>query len=194
MNAFNRLVMLIVALLLIAVPVSLLLVGLGALPAELVGFTGFRNALDTFLNGLSSVADGELEVDPRVRPLAGILGALVALVALLLLLRELTFGRPVARRAFVDETPGRETAVTAQAVRRLAEGAAREVGAVSPTCYLASTKRRYDVSCNIRVPTRSHDFAELATRVRQNIQSVLEDQQVPIEDVEVTVQGTAPQG
>lgn len=194
MNAFNRLVMLILALLLIAVPVFLLLVGFGALPAELVGFTGFRNALDAFLDGLSSVVDGELEVDPRVRPLAGIVGLLVALVALLLLLRELTFGRSIARRAFVDETPGRETAVTAQAVRRLAEGAAREVGAVSPTCYLASTKRRYDVSCNIQVPTRSHDFAELATRVRQNIQSVLEDQQVPIEDVEVTVQGTAPQG
>ena len=192
MNAFKRLVTLIIALLLIAVPVFLLLVGLGALPAELVGYTGFRNALDTFLNGLSSVADGELEVDPRVRPLAGILGALVALVALLLLLRELTFGRSVARRAFIDETPGRETAVTAQAVRRLAEGAAREVGAVSPSCYLSSEKRRYDVSCNIQV-LKEQDFAELATRVRQNIRSVLEDQQVPIEDVEVTVQGTAPQ-
>ena len=192
MNAFNRLVMLIVALLLIAVPVFLLLVGLGALPAELVGFTGFRNALDTFLNGLSSVADGELEVDPRVRPLAGILGALVALVALLLLLRELTFGRPVARRAFVDETPGRETAVTAQAVRRLAEGAAREVGAVSPSCYLASERRSYDVSCNIQA-RKEQDVAELATRVRQNIRRVLEDQQVPTKDVEVTVQGTAPQ-
>ncbi len=192
MNAFNRLVMLLIALLLVAVPVFLLLVGLGALPAEQVGFTSFRGALDTFLSGLSSVAGGELEVDPRVRPLAGILGALVALVALLLLLRELTFGRSVARRAFVDETPGRETAVTAQAVRRLAEGAAREVGAVSPTCYLASEKRRYDVSCNIQV-LKEQDFAELATRVRQNIRSVLEDQQVPIEDVEVTVQGTAPQ-
>ena len=192
MNAFNRLVMLIIALLLIVVPVFLLLVGLGALPAELVGFTGFRDALGAFLDGLSSVAEGELEVDPRVRPLAGILGALVALVALLLLLRELTFGRPVARRAFVDETPGRETAVTAQAVRRLAEGAAREVGAVSPSCYLSSEKRRYDVSCNIQV-LKEQDFAELATRVRQNIRSVLEDQQVPIEDVEVTVQGTAPQ-
>ncbi len=193
MNAFNRLVMIIIALLLIAVPVFLLLVGLGALPAELVGFTNIRNALDAFLDGLSSVAGGELQVDPRLRPLAGIVGALVALVALLLLLRELTFGRSVARRAFVDETPGRETAVTAQAVRRLAEGAAREVGAVSPTCYLASEKRRYDVSCNIRV-LKEQDFAELATRVRQNIRSVLEDQQVPVEDVEVTVQGTAPQG
>jgi hypothetical protein len=192
-NAFNRLVMLIIALLLIAVPVFLFLVGLGALPADLVGFTSFGNALDAFLEGLSSLGGGQLQVDPRVRPLAGILGVLVALVALLLLLRELTFGRSVARRVFIDETPGRETAITAQAVRRLAESAAREVGAVSPTCYLASEKRRYDISCNIRA-SRSQDFAELATRVRQNIRSVLEDQQVPVEDVEVTVQGTAPQG
>ena len=193
MNAFNRLIMLIIALLLIVVPVFLLLVGLGALPAQAVGFSSFRNALDAFLDGLSSVSEGALAVDPRVRPLAGIVGVLVALVALLLLLRELTFGRPIARKAFVDDTPGRETAVTAQAVRRLAEGAAREVGAVSPTCYLSSEKRRYNVSCNIQVP-RERDFAELATRSRQNIQSVLEEQQVPVEDVEVTVQGTATQG
>lgn len=193
MNAFNRLVMLIVALLLIAVPAFLLLVGLGVLPAQAVGFSSFRNALDAFLYGLSSVSEGNLEVDPRVRPLAGIVGFLVALVALLLLLRELTFGRPIARKTFVDDTPGRETAVTAQAVRRLAEGAAREVGAVSPTCYLASKKGRYNVSCNIRVP-RSRDFSELATRSRQNILSILQEQQVPVEDVEVTVQGIAPQG
>ena len=193
MNAFNRLVMLVVALLLIAVPVFLLLVGLGVLPAQLVGFASFRNTLDAFLDGLSSVSEGDLPIDPRVRILAGIAGFLVALVALLLLLRELTFGRPVARKTFVDDTPGRETTVTAQAVRRLVEGAAREAGAISPTCYLTSKKRRYNVSCNIRVP-RSQDFAELATRSRQNIRSVLEEQQVPVEDVEVTVQGTAPQG
>ncbi|HZC18905.1 MAG TPA: hypothetical protein VE225_04275, partial [Rubrobacteraceae bacterium] len=142
---------------------------------------------------LSSVSEGNLEVDPRVRPLAGIVGFLVALVALLLLLRELTFGRPIARKTFVDDTPGRETAVTAQAVRRLAEGAAREVGAISPTCYLASEKRRYNVSCNIRVP-RAGDFTELAARSQQNIRRVLEEQRVPVRDVEVTVQGTAPQG
>ena len=193
MNAFNRLVMLVVALLLIAVPVFLLLVGLGVLPAQLAGFSSLRNALNAFLDALSSVSDGNLPIDPRVRILAGIAGFFVALVALFLLLRELTFGRPVPRRAFVDDTPGRETTVTAQAVRRLVEGAAREVGAVSPTCYLASEKGRYNVSCNIQVP-RSQDFAELASRSRQNIQSVLQDQQVPVEDVEVTVQGTAPQG
>ena len=187
MNAFNRLIMLIIALLLVGVPVFLLLVGFGVLLADPINalLASLRNILDT-LGGLSI-----WDVDPRVRLLTAIIGVLVALVALLLLLRELTFGRRVARRAFVDDTPGRETAVTARAVRHLAEGAAREVGAVSPTCYLASEKSRYNVSCNIQVPKRQ-DFTELAARTRQNIQSVLEEQRVPVNDVEVTVQGTAP--
>jgi hypothetical protein len=181
--------MLIIALLLVGVPVFLLLVGFGVLSANPIDvlIVSLRNGLDT--SGGLSIWD----IDPRARLLTAIIGVLVALVALLLLLRELTFGPPVARKTYVEDTPGRETAVTAQAVRGLAEGAAREVGAVSPTCYLASEKRRYDVFCNIRVP-RSQDFTELAARSRQNILSVLEEQQVPVKDVEVTVQGTAPQG
>lgn len=188
MNAFNRVIMSIIALLLVGVPVFVLLVNFGVLSADQINaFTGYRDALAAF---------GQLaafDFDPRARVVTGIVGVLVALVALLLLLRELTFGRPVARRAFIDETPGRETAVTAQAVRQLAESAAREAGAISPTCYLTSEKRHYNVSCDIWVP-RMQDFAELASRSRQNIQRVLEEQQVPIEDVEVTVQGTSAQG
>ena len=186
MNAFNRLIMLIIALLLIAVPVFLLLIGFGVISANQINmFTGYRNALNA-LGNLST-----LNIDPRVRVVAGIIGALMALVALLLLLRELTFGRPVARKTFVDDTLGRETAITAQAVRRLAEGAAREVGAASPDCHLASEDRRYNVSCNIWASS-TQDFSELATRTRENIQKVLEEQQVPIKDVEVTVQGIEP--
>jgi hypothetical protein len=187
-NAFNHLVMLIIALLLVAVPVLLLLVGFGVIPTrEIDEYTGYRNVLDT-LAGLS-VSD----ITPRARVVAGLIGVLVALVALLLLLRELAFGRPAAREAFLDDTPGRETAITAQAVRRLAEGAAREVGAASPTCYLTSEDRSYHVSCDILV-SRRHNFVELATRTQENIRRVLEEQQVPVKDVEVTVQGTAPQG
>ena len=188
MNAFNRLLMLIIALLLIIVPVFLLLVGFGVISAgEIDEYTGYRNALDAL--SVLSVSD----ITPRIRIVAGIIGALVALVALLLLLRELAFGRTVARKALVDDTPGRETAITAQAVRRLAEGAAREVGAVSPNCYLASKDHSYHVSCNLRVPDRSQNFAELAARAQENIRGVLEEQRVPVKDVEVTVQGTAPQ-
>lgn len=186
MNAFNRLIMLIIALLLIAVPVLLLLVASGYLQADQIASARYQDMLDASDRLFASNFDTW-----ETRALLGIIGVLVALVALLLLLRELTFWPPVARKAYVDDTPGRETAVTAQAVRGLAEGAAREVGAVSPTCYLASEKRRYNVSCNIRVP-RSQDFTELAARSRQNIRRVLEEQQVPVKDVEITVQGTAP--
>ena len=186
MNAFNRLVMLIISLLLIAVPVFLLLVGFGVIPADVVNeYTNYRGALNS-LGGLS-VSD----FNPGVRTVAGIVGALVALVALLLLLRELTFGRPVARRAYIVDTPGQETVVTAQAVRHLAEGASREVGAADPSCRLASDNdRRYEVLCDIQV-SRTQNFTELASRTRDNIRRVLEEQQVPVNDVEVTVRGTA---
>jgi hypothetical protein len=119
-----------------------------------------------------------------------LVGALLALVALLLLLRELTFGRRVARNTTMDETPGKETRITAGAVKALAEGAAREAGAESPSASLASDDRSYLVSCTIRIPP-SGNYTEVASRTRENIRKVLEDQGVPLEDVEVTVQGSA---
>ena len=189
MNALNRLIMLIIALLLIAVPVLLLLVGFGVLSGDQINmYTGYRRALDS-LGILLSASDFGI----RTHVVVGLIGALVALVALLLLLREIPLGRRVARRALIEDVPGRETAITSSAVRQLAESAAREVGATSPICYLASKKRSYDIACNIQAP-RSQNFAELATRARNNIRQVLEEQQVPLKDVEVTVQGTAPRG
>ena len=185
MNTFNRLIMLVIALLLLTVPVLLLLVGFGVLSADQINVdTNYRGALEAL--GELSVSDFDL----GTRIVLGIVGVLVVLVALLLLLRELTFGRPRARKTYIDDTPGRETAITAQAVRHLAEAAAREVGADSPSCSLASEDRRYEVACSIWVP-RPHNFTELAGNTRQNIRRVLEEQRVPIKDVEVTVQGTA---
>ena len=188
MNAFNRLVMLIIALLLIAVPVLLLLIGLGVLPASQVSPL-YRPVLDAFGN-LASV----FSYDAGARTVVGLIGVLVFLVALFLLLKEIPLGRRISRRVLIEEEPGRETAITASAVRQLAEAAAREAGADSPTCRLATERRSYDVACDIRVP-RSQNFTELATRTRENIQRALEEQQVPVRDVEVTVQGTtASQG
>jgi len=187
MNAFNRLVMIVIALLLIGVPVFLLLVNWGVFSAnEISSVTGYRNALDD-LSNLSASDLGDI----GTRILIGIVGILVSLVALLLLLWELTFGRPIARKVPIDDTPGREIAITARAVRQLAEGAAREVGAVSPDCRLISEDRRYEVACDIRAP-ETQDFAELASHTRQNIRRVLEEQRVPLKDVEITVQGPAP--
>ena len=187
MNALNRLVMLIIALLLIGVPVLLLLVGFGVLSADKINtYIGYRNALDTLGVFLSAS-----NFDIRTHVLVGLIGALVALVALLLLLREIPLGRRVAQRALIEDITGREVAITSGAVRQLAENAAREAAAASPTCYLASRKRGYDVACNIQAP-RSQNLTELATRTRNNIRTVLEEQQVPLRDVEVTVQETAP--
>ena len=190
MNAFNRFIMLVVALLLIAVPVLLLLIALGVFSADAINsVTGYRSAVSG-LQGLVS----NFDFSQGTRTIIAIAGALLALIAGYLLLRELTFGRPVARKALVDDTPGRETAITAAAVRHLAEGAAREAGAESPSCSLKSTDERYDIACEIRVP-RSRNFAETATQTRENVRRVLGEQRVPLNNVEVTVQGsTASQG
>ncbi|HSL00423.1 MAG TPA: hypothetical protein VK869_08800 [Rubrobacteraceae bacterium] len=185
MNALNRLVMLLIALLLIAVPVLLILVIWAIVPADVLNqYTGYRSAVEAIGNLSSST------FTTGVRAVVAIAGALVALLALLLLLRELTFGRRVARSTTLDETPGRETRITASAVKTLAESAAREVGAVSPSASLASDDRSYRVSCGIEAPS-SGNYTELATRARSNIHRVLEEQNVPVQDVEVTVRGSA---
>lgn len=185
MNAFNRIVMLIIALLLVAIPVLLLLVAFGVISAEMIdAYTNYRSGLEAL--GNLSISD----FTNTVRVVIALVGLLVALVALLLLLRELTFGRRVARSTVMDDTSGRETVITASAVKALTEGAAREMGAGSPSASLTSKDRSYLVSCSIQAPPPDN-YTELATRTRENIRRVLEDQGVPVKDVEVTVRGTA---
>lgn len=186
MNAFNRLVLLVLALLLFAVPVLLLLMYFGIVPADVVNqYTGYRSAVRA-LGGFSSS-----DLSTGARTVVAIVGALVALIALVLLLRELgTLGRRVSRSTVMDGTPGRETVITANAVKTLAESAAREAGAESPSASLASDKERYVVFTGIQVPP-SDNYAELAARTKENIQRVLGDQGVPVKAVEVTVRGTA---
>jgi hypothetical protein len=177
--------MILISLLLIAVPVLLLLVAFGIISSQVVEqYTGYSAAVD-FLGGLS-VAN----IGPQARIIAAIVGVLVTLVALLLLLRELTFGRVVARNTVVDDSPGAETLITASAVKALSEGAAREVGATSPSVSLAQGRPAYEVYCGIGVPASSN-YTELAARVRENIRKALESQNVPVKDVEVTVRKVA---
>jgi len=184
-NAFNRLILLIVSLLLLAVPVLLLLINFGVIPADLIDqYTGYRTAVQT-LGDLSAST-----FTTGVRTVITVVGALVALIALLLLLRELTFGRRVSRSTVMDNTPGRETIITANAVKTLVESAAREVGAESPSTSLASEDDSYVVYTGIQVPP-SDNYTELAARARENIRRVLRDQGVPVKDIEVTVRGIA---
>lgn len=185
MNAFNRLILLILALLLLAVPVVLLLITYGVIPSDVVNqYTGYRAAV----RALGDISTSSLTTGART--VIAIVGALVALIALLLLLRELTIGRRVSRSTVMDDSPGRETVITANAVKTLAESAAREVGAESPSVSLSSDKESYVVSTGIQVPD-SDNYTELAARARENIRRVLGDQGVPVKDVEVTVRGTA---
>ena len=74
----------------------------------------------------------------------------------------------------MDDTPGRETIITANAVKT--ESAAREVGAESPSASLASDDNSYIVFTGIEVPSLD---TELAARARENIQRVLGDQVCP---------------
>ena len=182
MNALNRIIMLLISLLLVVVPVLLLLVALGVVSPQLAEqYTGYSAAVD-FLGGLS-VAN----IGPQARIIAAIIGVLVAL---LLLLRELTFGRVVARNTVVDDSPGAETLITASAVRALSEGAAREAGATSPSISLSQGHPAYEIYCGIGAPAASN-YTELAARVRENIRRALESQNVPVKDVEVTVRKVA---
>jgi hypothetical protein len=183
-NALNRLILLIVALLLVAVPVLLLLMNWGFIQADVVDqYTGYRGAVRAIGDFQAST------LTTAARVVIAVVGALVALIALLLVLRELTLGRRVSRSTVMDDTPGRETIITANAVMTLAESAAREVGAESPSASLASDGDSYVVFTGIQVPA-SDNYTDLAARVRGNIQRVLQDQGVPLKDVQVTVRGT----
>lgn len=185
MNAFNRFIMLIIALLLIVVPVFLLLVAFKVVPS---GAVSSVVNYDAAVQGLSSISVSSVTTATRI--IIALVGLIVALVALYLLLRELTFGKSVARGTTIDDTPGRETRLTAKAVKSLSEGAAREAGAVSPSVSLASDGKPYTVSCNVKAAADGN-YAQLATQVRENIKDTLGRQKVPYEDVEVTVLGSA---
>lgn len=184
MNVLNRLIVLLIALLLVAVPVLLLLVHFGVISVGLANtYTGYQAGLDA-LGSLSSST-----FSTRARTIIGIAGGLVALIALLLVMRELNPGRRAARNATIRDTPGQEIRITASAVRSLSEAAARDAGASSSSVALRSSRRAYTIICGLQAPQESNR-AQLAARAGENIREALESQNVPVKEVEITVQGT----
>lgn len=182
MSVLNRLILLVIALLLLGVPVLLLLIAFGPVPAGPLGDAA---------GALGNLPQAIENADNQTRVIAGVASALVAILALVLFLRELAVLIPrTVSNLFVNQEAGRETRITPKAVRALTEGAAQEVGALSPSVSLASRKNEYSISCKIRVASTSN-VSELAAQTRENIQQVLESQDVPVRDVEVTVQGAA---
>ena len=184
MNAFNRLIMLIIALLLIVVPVIMLLVAFGAISPDLVNqYTNYQSGLES-LGNLSASSFSQ-----QALIIAAIVSALVAIIALALLLREIPYGRRLARDTIVEETPGHETVIKTTAVESLVRGAVQEAGAEPSRITLESNGRPYNVYCGIQVPEMGN-FTEIAARANENVKDALNLYSVPYRDVEVTVQGT----
>lgn len=183
MNALNRLIMLIIALLMVAIPVVMLLVAFGAISADLINqYTNYRGGLQAL---------GNLQISDftqQVRTIIAVASALVILIAFILLLRELTFGRRLARDVVVEDTPGQETVIKTSAVSSLVEGAARQAGAEPSRVSLSSEGNAYNINCKINVP-ESGNFSEVSVRTRENIRSALDRYNVAHKEVEVTVQG-----
>jgi hypothetical protein len=182
-NVFNRLILFLVALILIAVPVLLLLVTSGAVAAETVNsYTGYQSGVQS----LQELA--QQSPDSRGQIIIGIAGAIVALIGLLLFLGELTPRRRQGSRwVSLEVEPDQQTTVTSTAVRSLVEGAAREAGAGDSSVSLKSHRHRYTVLCNVPLPGEG-SLSEFASGVRQNVQRVLGEQHVPVESVEVNIQ------
>ncbi len=185
MNFFNRLVMLIIALVLIVIPVLLLLVAFGLISADLI------NQYTNYQGGLQALGNLQMsDFTQQVRTIIAIVSGLVALLALILLLRELTFGQRLARDVVVEDTPGQETVIKTGAVSSLVEGAARRAGAEPSKISLSSKGNAYSVLCKIKVP-ESGNFSEISADTKQNIQNALDRYSVSHREIEVTVLGTS---
>lgn len=185
MNFFNRLVMLIIALLMLVIPTVMLLVAFGIIPTDLI------NQYTNYQGGLQALGNLQMsDFTQQVRTIIAIVSGLVILIALILLLRELTFGKRLASDVIVEGTPGQETVIKTGAISSLVEGAARKAGAEPSKVSLSSKGNAYNVHCKIQVP-ESGNFTETAARTRENIQNALDRYNVAHREIEVTVLGTA---
>lgn len=184
MNAFNRLVMLIIALLMLVIPTVMLLVAFGIIPTDLI------NQYTNYQSGLQAL--GNLQMSDFTQPvltIIAIVSGLVILIALILLLRELTFGNRLTREVEVEDTPGQKTYIKTNAVTSLVESAARRAGAEPSKVSLSSKGDAYSVDCKIQVP-ESGNFSEISARTKENIQNALDRYSVAHREIEVTVLGT----
>ena len=183
MNFFNRLVMLIIALLMIIVPVVMLLVAFGVISADLINqYTNYQGGLEALGNLSAS------DFTQQVSTIVAIVSALVAIIALILLLRELTFGKHLAREVTVEDTPGQKTYIKTSAVSSLVEWSARRAGAEPQNVSLSSEGNAYNVHCKIQIP-ESGNFSEISGRTKENIRNALDRYSVSHKEIEVTVQG-----
>lgn len=177
MNAFNRLVMLVIAILLVAAPALILLAFVGVIPSQAA--SAAVSPLSTVPGAISGAGGGASAIVVAASILVGI-------VVLFLIFRELTPGPRAAKHVFIQNGSGRQTRLSASAVKSLAAGAAREAGAYSPSVSLSSKKGAYVLDCRVKAATEA-DLGALAESVRDNIWRVLGEQSVPHRGVQVTI-------
>lgn len=177
MNAFNRLVMLVIAILLVAAPALILLAVLGVIPSQAA--SAAASPLSTVPGAIPGAGGGASAVVVAASIVIGI-------VALFLIFRELRPGPRAAKHVSLQNNPGRQTRLSASAVKSLAGGAATEAGAYSPSVSLSSKKGAYVVDCRVEAAPEA-DLGALAEGVRDNIERILGEQSVPHRGVEVTI-------
>jgi len=185
-DTFARIVACVVAIVLMGVPVVLLLMAYGVLPAaDVEAVTGYQ----TVLRDLGQLSGQHGHLTQGLAWFGGVAAA-VAVISLVLL-GLMAFARARARDAIVQAEPGRETRVRTKAIRHLAGYVARDAGASDPSVDLRTRHGRYDLACSFCAREFVH-LPGLTENVQEKLRTALTEQGMKVGKVEATVREPAP--
>src|SRR5665647_1217417 len=185
-DVFGRILDSVIAVLFMGVPVVLLLMAYGVLPAaDVEAATGYQSGLKE----LARLSGHHGQLTQGLAWFGGV-SAAVAVISLVLL-GFMAFARARARDAIVEAEPGRETRVRTKAVGHLAKYVARDAGAVDPSVDLRTRHGRYDLACSFSAREFVH-LPGLTLSVQEKLRTVLTEQGMKVGRVEATVQEPAP--
>ena len=185
-DSFARILASLIAILFMGVPVVLLLMAYGVLPAaDVQAATGYQSGL----KGLARLGGQHGQLTQGLAWFGGVFAALA--VISLVLLGLMAFARARARDAIVEAEPGRETRVRTKAIGHLAKYVARDAGAVDPSVDLRTRHGRYDLACSFSAREFVH-LPGLTLNVQEKLGTALTEQGMKVGRVEVTVQEPAP--
>ncbi|WP_273844069.1 hypothetical protein [Rubrobacter calidifluminis] len=183
MNFFNRLVLIIFALIIIIIPVLLLLIGYGVIPqSQISSYFDYQAAV----NALGKLSISSIQ---SAKSAYGVGGIVAAVIFFVLFLAEIL---PRIKRpddVIIEDTPGKEVRIQPRALRALAEGAALEAGALSANITLRSGDEVNRVRCVIEAPSGTN-LSNLAQKVKEKIRQEYQKQRVRADEVEVIVKRT----
>jgi hypothetical protein len=180
MNRTNRAVLMVLGLLLLSVPLLLLL--------SHYGVTAARQAVGAVTSIWPFTAAGEeVSLATAGRITLGAVGAIIAFFGIMLLMKELaTAADPPASPVLIDDEPGAETVVSADAVRSIATAVSAEAGAREPVVRLWSDEQGYDLEVSVTAPHEA-DLRSLTGGIREALDKELERQHVPVRRLDVIV-------